>query len=182
MAKKPKVTAVIVSILKHIDPQSERSVDGQGQEWACHFEMKLSEPDSENSGRCLRDLNRAIKTFMVHADLEDLNVFEETQPWTSGPYAYSDGDSITCMVSFWTKSTADRTAMGARIRSGVNGALSLMKGAGYKARKRIRPVEQLELVPVNDGDTEFGDPREPAMGDSEDGGAEPPLPSEEVAG
>jgi hypothetical protein len=115
-----------------------------GQGVCVLIEMKIGSDDANNAGRCMRDLQRALQTFHLHADIEDKNVFQAAV--VSGPYSYNDQKNLISFVRLYPLDGVDRNTFSAKIRTGVHGVGSLLRQGGtYRVKARIKPVEQIPI-------------------------------------
>ena len=113
------------------------------------IEMKIGANDVDNMPRCMRDLQRAMQTFHLHADLEDTGVFQGAS--VHGPYSYNELKNLVCFVRLSPQDGVDHNAFSAKIRTGVHGVGSLLRQGGvYRVKARIKPVEQI-VIPETEG-------------------------------
>jgi hypothetical protein len=132
-----KKTVATISVLRKGEKQ-----------WLFSVGMRLNEDDRDLPSNCFRDIGRALNTFVLHADLDDSNVFEENN-LIIGPYVYHENEEAIGVVPFAVKN-GDSTAAAEKIRSGLNAAAAIIRqGDGRIVRRRIAPVKQL-LLPVEE--------------------------------
>jgi len=114
-----------------------------GAEACIVMEMRFGGEDVSNPDKCMRDMQRALQTFQIHADVEDKNVFRGSV--MHGPYSLGDQKGVIAVTVFLPREGVDENAFSAKIRSGVNGVTSLLRQGSYRVKARIKPIEQLEL-------------------------------------
>jgi hypothetical protein len=132
-----KKTVATVSVLRRGEKQ-----------WLFSLSMRLNEDDRDLPSNCFRDIGRALNTFVLHADLDDSNVFEENN-LILGPYIYHENEEAIGVVPFAVKNGDSATAA-EKIRSGLNAAAAIIRqGDGRIVRRRIKPIKQL-LLPVDE--------------------------------
>lgn len=120
-----------------------------GQGICVLIEMKIGSDDTGNESRCMRDLQRALQTFHLHADLEDKTAFSSAVVF--GPYSYNDQKNLISFARLHPQDGVDRNSFSAKIRTGVHGVSSLLRQGGtYRVKARIKPVEQV-TIPGTDG-------------------------------
>lgn len=136
---KQKKTKVTVTALQHAIRKNEACVV---------LELKVGEEDKEPSLKHSRDLDRALQTFRIYADIENDNVFGAAQ--LQGPYCIGDNEGLMAMVVLSRAPDVAEEMFSTRVRTGVNGISSLLKGSGYGVKVRIKPVEQLP-IPETEG-------------------------------
>lgn len=123
------------------------------KQWLFLVNMKLSEDDRDLPSGCYRDLGRALNTFLLHADLENPNVFEENN-LTLGPYVYHDNEEIVGLIVFSVKDDIpvdDSQSFASKILGGVNAAAGIIRyGGGRIVRRRIKPIRQLLLPAIDE--------------------------------
>jgi hypothetical protein len=132
-----KKTVATVSVLRSGEKQ-----------WLFSVSMRLNEDDRDLPSNCFRDIGRALNTFVLHADLDDSNIFEENN-LILGPYIYHENEEAIGVVPFAVKN-GDSAAAAEKIRSGLNAAATIIRqGDGRIVRRRIKPIKQL-LLPVDE--------------------------------
>ena len=137
-----KKTAVSVTVADEISG---------GQGICVLIEMKIGSADVDNSGRCMRDLQRALQTFHLHADIEDKSTFQEAMVY--GPYSYNEQKNLISFVRLNPQDGVDKNALASKIRTGVHGVGSLLRQGGiYRVKAKIKPVEQI-VIPETEGAT-----------------------------
>jgi hypothetical protein len=141
-----------------------RSQDG-AKEYYCftaRFRPKVflrEEPEVENMRRALRDLGRAMESFVLGADLEGPS-WNEIRRSAQGPFALPDGKEHFGNIVFVPSSTEDPDVISRHIRAGLNAAAALLRATGYyRVSIRYKPEEQLPLKDVS-GDTSKEDEEE----------------------
>jgi len=134
-----KKTVATISVLRKGDKQ-----------WLFSVGMRLNEDDRDLPSNCFRDIGRALKTFLIHADLGDTNIFEGNNE-ILGPYIYHENEEAMGVIPFAVKE-ADSAAAAEKIRSGLNAAAAIIRqGDGRMVRRRIEPVKQLLLPGTGEG-------------------------------
>jgi hypothetical protein len=106
----------------------------------------------ENLRRGLRDLGRAIESFVLAADLEG-PAWNDVRRSAQGPFAMPKGQEHFGNIVFVPSSTEEPEALARNIRAGLNAAAALLRATGYyRVSIRYQPEEQLSL-PETGGDT-----------------------------
>jgi hypothetical protein len=105
----------------------------------------------ENLRRGLRDLNRAVESFILAADL-DGPAWDDLRRSAQGPFALPDGQEYFGSIVFVPSRTASAERLSRHIRAGLNAAAALLRATGYyRVSLRYKPVEQLPLEAITDG-------------------------------
>jgi hypothetical protein len=143
-------------------------VDGNPNGAFCFtINIRLSDED-EHPERCVRDIIRAARTFELHADLENEDVFVPGIK-AFGPFLLPGGKEVFAFVTFqvFQESVGDISLH--RVRSGVDGAAALLRQSGYSVRRKYKDIEQLMIPGV---DQQIGLPDKPNDDDDDDDGAD----------
>jgi hypothetical protein len=105
----------------------------------------------ENLRRGLRDLNRAVESFVLAADL-DGPAWDDIRRSAQGPFALPDGQEHFGHIVFVPSRTTPAESLSRHIRAGLNAAAALLRATGYyRVSLRYKPVEQLSLLSITDG-------------------------------
>ena len=127
-----------------------RSQDG-AKEYYCftaRFRPRAIESEDEvleNLRRGLRDLGRAIESFVLAADLEG-PAWNDVRRSAQGPFVMPNDQEHFGNIVFVPSSAEESEAIARHIRAGLNAAAALLRATGYyRVSIRYKPEEQLSF-------------------------------------
>jgi hypothetical protein len=95
--------------------------------------------------RYIRDMARAIETFLLVSDVEGGEWATNLIQTYINPFILKENMEYSSMISFDLRADTTENVAMSRIKPGLSSASALLRGAGYKVSIKVKPTKQLEL-------------------------------------
>lgn len=119
----------------------------RGEWYSFMARLRPKDEDSENINRGVRDLARALHTFMLTVDIDSPNEWNDGNATVkAGPFSLIGANEYFGNILFRVRGDADATMVSQKIRRGLNAAAALLRSTGYyRVGIRYKPIEQMLL-------------------------------------